>query len=126
MVAVQNDSLLMVRVKGTHRQMGQQIGEAAALHINRMIQIYKAAFIEAYDELELTWEDGILQASKYYPFAQEYTPQYVDELEGIAEGAQVDIDDLMVVNCAEAILSDKLVLGCTSIAVSAERTKNGH
>lgn len=106
--------------------MGQQIGEAAAPHINRMINVYKNAFIEAYDELGLTWEDGILQASKYYPFAQEHTPKYVEELEGIAEGAQVEMDDLMVVNCAEAILSDKLVLGCTSIAVSSERTKNGH
>src|SRR5687768_14858355 len=108
MVAVQQNSLMMVRVRGTHRQMGQQIGEAAAPQIHRMIQTYKNAFIEAYDDLELTWEDGILQASKYYPFAQEHTPKYVEELEGISEGAGVDIDDLMVVNSAEAILSDKL------------------
>lgn len=121
-----NNTLMMVRVKGTHRQMGQQIGEQATEQIHRMIQTYKAAFHEAYDEIGLSWDDAILQASKYYPFAQEHTPKYVEELEGIAEGSGTDMDDLMVVNCAEAILSDKLVLGCTSIGISGERTENGH
>jgi isopenicillin-N N-acyltransferase like protein len=125
MVAV-NQSLTLVRVRGTHRQMGRQIGEAAAPQIHGMINTYKNAFNEAQSEIELSWEDAILQTSKYYPFAHEHTPQYVQELEGIAEGSGADIDDLMVVNCAEAILSDKLVLGCTSIAVSGERTKDDH
>jgi len=125
MVAVKS-SLTVVRVRGSHRDMGRQIGETCAAHVHRMVDTYKAAFREAYDELELTWEDAVLQSRKYYPFAQEHTPNYAAELEGIAEGAGANLDDLMVTNCAEAILSDKLVLGCTSLAVSAERTRDDH
>lgn len=119
-------SMPMVRVKGSHRAMGCQIGEAMAPQIHRMLESYRMHFRTAFDELGLTWEDAILQTRKYFPFAQEYTPQYIDELEGMAEGSGTDIDDLMVVNCAEAILEDRLVLGCTSLALSAERTADGH
>lgn len=116
----------MVRVKGNHRQMGRQIGEAMAPQIHAMLATYKYHFRTAYNELDMTWEAAMLQARKYYPFAQEYTPQYVEELEGMAEGSSTEVEDLMVVNCAEAILEDRLVLGCTSLAVSGERTESGH
>lgn len=121
-----NTVLNMIRVKGSHRQMGQQIGEACAPLINRMLKVYRATFEDAYDEVQLTWDEAILQANKYYPYAQQHTPRYVEELAGIAEASQVDFDDLMVLNCMEAITSDALHLGCTSLAVSPERTKSGH
>jgi hypothetical protein len=35
-----------------------------------------AHFAASYDQLQLTWEQAILQASKYYPFAEEHTPRY--------------------------------------------------
>lgn len=116
----------LVHVNGDHRSMGQQIGEAAAPEIHRMLNVYRQSFEIAYEQLRLTWEDAVLQAKKYYPFAEEHTAQYVLELEGIAEAACVDFDDLMVLNCMEAITSDTLHLGCTSLAVSGERTTDGH
>jgi len=119
-------AITLVKVKGSHREIGQQIGEACIQSIHRMLDVYRQSFSIAYDEIRLTWEDARLQADKYYPFAQEHTPQYVEELDGMAEGAGVSFDDLMVLNCMEAITSDALHLGCTSIAVAAERSENGH
>jgi len=116
----------MIRVKGKHREMGQQIGETCAPSIHRMIKTYRAMFEEAYEELGLTWDEAILQSHKYYPYALEHTPQYVEELKGIAEASQANLDDLLVLNCMEAITSDALHLGCTSLAVSPERSENGH
>jgi isopenicillin-N N-acyltransferase-like protein len=116
----------LIRVKGSHRSMGRQIGEGAAPEIHRMLAVYRQTFETAYRQLRLTWEDAVLQAKKYYPFAEEHTPRYVAELEGIAEAAGVDFDDLMVLNCMEAITSDALHLGCTSLAVGGERTADGH
>jgi isopenicillin-N N-acyltransferase-like protein len=121
-----NTVLNMIHVKGNHREMGRQIGEACAPAIQRMLKVYRTTFEDAFDEVQLTWEEAILQANKYYPYAQEHTPQYVEELEGIAEASEADFDDLMVLNCMEAITSDALHLGCTSLAVGAERTENGH
>ena len=116
-----NTPMKMVRVSGSHREMGRQLVEACAPEIHRMLDVYRASLQTAYNELHLTWPEAMLQASKYYPFAREHTPQYVEELEGMAEAAGVAFDELMVVNCIEAITSDALHLGCTSLAVSGER-----
>src|SRR3990172_4475963 len=123
---VSQSQLELVRVKGSHRQMGQQIGEACREEIHRMLEVYRHSFAVSIDQLQLTWEQAVLQAKKYYPFAEEHTPQYVEELHGIAQGSNVEFNDLMVLNCTEAIVSDALHLGCTSIAASAERTVSGH
>ena len=81
----------------------------------------------AYQELELTWEGAQIQARKYLPFAQERYPQYVDEMQGIAEGANVSFYELVVLNVMEAVTVDALHLTrCTSMAVNDERTADGH
>ncbi len=116
-----------VRAKGTHRQIGQQIGEAMAESIRHSIQNARNLLDQTYDSLNLTWEGGLIQASKYMPFAQERYPQYVDEMIGMAEGAGVPPEDLAVVTGMEAVTQDALHLTkCTSLAVNGDRTADGH
>lgn len=119
-------AMKIVHVKGSYREMGQQVGEACRDEIQRMLAIYKATFDTAQDVLRLSWDEAVLQGMKYYPYAQEWTPRFVEELEGMAESSGADFDDLIVLNCMEAITSDALHLGCTSLAVSSEWTLNDH
>jgi len=117
----------LIRVKGTNREMGNQIGEACAAQIRHSIESARALLDVTYDELQLSWEGAQIQARKYMPFAQERYPQYMNELIGIAEGADVSFDDLAVVNAMEAVTSDALHLTkCTSMAVNEDRTVDGH
>jgi isopenicillin-N N-acyltransferase-like protein len=117
----------LVRVSGTHRAMGQQIGEACKSSIHHGIENAHTLIEGTYDQLYLDWEGTKIQARKYIPFAQERYPQYIEELTGIAEGAGVDFDDLAVVNAMEAVTMDALHLTkCTSIAVNEEHTADGH
>lgn len=117
----------LVRVSGTHREMGRQIGEACRRQVQHGIGNARALIADAYQELELTWEGAQIQARKYIPFAQERYPQYVEEMMGVAEGANVPFDDLAVVNAMEAVAMDALHLTrCTSMAVNQERTADGH
>ena len=82
---------------------------------------------QSYGTLELTWNGAKIQARKYLPFADEHYSQYVDEMRGIAEGANVSFDDVVVVNAMEAVTMDALHLTrCTSLAVNEERTADGH
>ncbi|OGO29129.1 MAG: hypothetical protein A2136_09605 [Chloroflexi bacterium RBG_16_54_11] len=68
-----------------------------------------------------------MQGRKYLPFAQERFPQYIEEVLGLAEGANVDFDDIGVVNDLEAVTIDALHLSkCTSMAVSESNTADGH
>ena len=117
----------LVRVSGTHRQIGQQIGENCAEQVRHSIVNARNTIDQTYRTLELSWEGAKIQARKYVPFAQERYPQYVDELMGMSEGAGVHFDDLAVVNAMEAVTMDALHLTkCTSFAVNDERTADGH
>ena len=117
----------LVRVSGTHLEMGQQIGEACREKVQHSIDNARKLLEEAYQELELTWDGAQIQARKYLPFAQERYPQYVDEMQGIAEGANIPFQDLVVLNVMEAVTMDALHLTrCTSMAVNDERTADGH
>ena len=117
----------LIHVSGTHREMGQQIGESRRENVQHSIENARKLLEEAYSELELTWEGAQIQARKYLPFAQERYPQYVDEMQGIAEGAKVPFEELVVLNVMEAVTTDALHLTrCTSMAVNDERTADGH
>lgn len=117
----------LVRVSGTHREMGRQIGEACRRQVQHGIANARALIADAYQQLELTWDGAQIQARKYIPFAQERYPQYVEEMMGVAEGANAPFDDLAVLNAMEAVAMDALHLTrCTSMAVNQERTADGH
>jgi isopenicillin-N N-acyltransferase-like protein len=107
--------------------MGRQIGEACRKQVQHGVENGRSLVADAYQQLELTWAGAQIQARKYLPFAQERYPQYVDELMGIAEGADVGFEDLVVINAMEAVTMDALHLTrCTSMAVNDERTADGH
>ncbi len=117
----------VVKVKGNHRQIGQQIGEACKQQVCHSIENARLLIDEARSTLELDWNGAQIQARKYMPFAQERYPKYVDELIGISEGAGVSFEELAVVNAMEAVTMDALHLSkCTSMAVSDDCTADGH
>jgi isopenicillin-N N-acyltransferase-like protein len=117
----------LVRVSGTHREMGHQIGESCRKQVQHSIQSGRTLLAEAYSELGLTWNGAQIQSQKYILFAKECYPQYVEEMTGIAEGANVAFEDVAVINCMEALTEDALRLSrCTSLAVNNDISFNGH
>ncbi len=116
-----------IRASGSHREIGRQIGEACARQVRHSIENARVLIASAYDDLQLTWEGAQIQAQKYIPFAQERYPQYVEEMIGIAEGADVPFEDVAVLNALEAVTMDALHLTkCTSLAVNDKRTADEH
>ncbi len=117
----------LIRIKGSHQDMGRQMGEALAPQVKHSLDNAHALIESTYEVLELTWEGAQMQARKYMPFAQERYPRYIEELAGIAEGADVLFDDLAVLIAMEAVTMDALHLTkCTSFAVNGDFTADGH
>ena len=117
----------LIEVSGSHREMGQQIGEACRVQVQHSVVNAHKLIEQSYNTLGLTWEGAKIQSRKYLPFAEERYAQYMDEMRGIAEGANVSFDDVMVVNAMEAVTMDALHLTrCTSFAVNETRTADGH
>lgn len=122
-----SNSLPIIYIQGNNRQMGQQMGEAMRPQIQHSIENAKTLLQKAYDHLQLTWDGASIQAKKYMLFAVEHLPQYEEEMRGIAEGANVDYDDIRIINAMEGVTSDALHLTkCTSMAVNQSRTANGN
>jgi isopenicillin-N N-acyltransferase-like protein len=117
----------LVRVSGSHRELGRQIGETCRQAVRHSIENARQMLDYTYNTLALTWEGAQIQARKYVPFAQERYPNYLNELFGMAEGADVSFDDLAVVNAMEAVTMDALHLTkCTTLAVNEDRTADEH
>ena len=121
-----NKTIPFLKVSGSHREIGRQIGEAMRTEVAHSVNNARKLLTDAYDILQLDWDGALIQARKYLPFAEERYPQYVEELRGISEGAGVNFYDLVMVNSMEAVTTDALHLTkCTSFAVNQDRTANG-
>ncbi len=124
---IHSDPIPIIKVKGTHREIGKQIGEAFRSNIQHHLENAKELIKSTYKTLELDWDGARMQGRKYIPFAQERYPQYMEEMIGLSEGANVDFDDVGVVNALEAVTIDALHLTkCTSVAISETNTADGH
>jgi len=118
--------LPLVHARGRHGDIGIQVGADRADQVRHMVEVYRRLFRQASAELGVAdWSDGIRIARRYLPFIDAALPQYVEEMRGLAEGAGVAFDDILVLNTIESITADRLHLGCTSLAVSAEASANG-
>ena len=97
----QQTSLPLIEARGTHREIGRQVGEAAREPIRRSV---------AYYEEHIEWLAGMsfaaaeARALPLLRYAERDLPQYVDELTRHGRGAGVPFEKLLVLNCGEEVL----------------------
>ncbi|GAB4476900.1 MAG: acyl-CoA--6-aminopenicillanic acid acyl-transferase [Anaerolineales bacterium] len=122
-----NCSIKFIEAKGTHREVGQQIGEACKDKVQHSIESARSLVNALSQELKMDWHKATIQAQKYLPYVYEYYPQYLEEIKGIAEASHSSLDDIFALNAFEGIVMDRLHLSkCTSFAVNQSRTLNGN
>lgn len=112
----------ILEVRGTNHAMGQQIGESIRSKVLHGVENTRAYFSRNISALQLSWDGAVLQALNYMFFASQIYPQYIEEIRGIAEGANMNYADLAVVNAFECVAVDALHLQkCTSLAAGLSR-----
>ena len=92
-----------VQARGGYREIGRAVGEAAREQIAAALAYYREHF-PAMAGMEFTVAEGCAQ--EYLKCARRYLPHYVEELEGMAEGACQSFWALMVPNCGEEFTCD--------------------
>jgi isopenicillin-N N-acyltransferase-like protein len=118
--------LPVVHARGRHADIGFQVGAERADQVRHMVETYRRLLRDQRDALGVSgWSEGIRIARRYLPFIETALPQYVDEMRGLAQGAGVTFDDILVLNTIESITSDRLHLGCTSMGVGAQASADG-
>ena len=126
--------LPLIEARGSHAEIGRQVGEAAREQIRRQVAYYEE-HIEWLAGMPFAAAEG--RALGLLGFAERALPRHVEELAGMAEGAGVPFEKLLVLNCGEEVLCAERPAAaasqarptdrCTCLAVSAPgRTVVGH
>lgn len=118
----QIDKIPIIHVKGTHYQVGYQIGTYMKKQLNEIIQGYK----KEYNNTDIKWEDIRDKAKLFLEYSQKYMPEYVEEIKGASVASGVDMLDLFVEMCEELLLDNFTIkAGCTDLIASNDFTLNG-
>ncbi|WP_025848714.1 C45 family autoproteolytic acyltransferase/hydolase [Brevibacillus agri] len=111
------------RFRGTHRQIGQQFGEACARLIEKHLGYARERLDRRFQISARQLEEAVLQ---YRPYVQKYAPFFDEEVMGIAEGAGIAVEEAYLLQLRAEINSYfKAQNECTTFAVLAEATSNG-
>jgi len=103
---------------------GQAYGEEARERIRAILTAYREIFHRITGE---PWEETVERAKPLLTRAQAFAPDLVEEIRGIAEGADSAFEDIFLLNARSEILFNPQVLAqeCTTVAALPESTTNG-
>jgi isopenicillin-N N-acyltransferase-like protein len=116
----------LIQVSGPPHDRGQQYGRQAAARIRKGIAHYSAQLEQL--NLDRTGIASLVRA--YTPVIEAFDPTHLEEMRGIASGADVELADIVLLNARTEILklAEKpelratLADGCTAVAVMPDAT----
>jgi isopenicillin-N N-acyltransferase like protein len=91
----------VVLAAGGPRERGRAYGEAAASRVQRNVEIYEGVFGHY---AQLPWADVRRRAGAFVQAIEGYDVQLLPELEGIAEGAAIDAEDVLALNLRTEVM----------------------
>ena len=91
----------MISVKGNAFERGRMYGVRASSRIAGSLALYKRVFLEM---AAMDWSSAVLHGLTYAKYIEQYGSKYLDEMHGIAEGANVDFGDIMALNSRTEIM----------------------
>jgi isopenicillin-N N-acyltransferase-like protein len=108
------------------RERGRQYGEQARTQVAASIDFYRGEF-----ELKagLRWDEVCERAPRWLPQIEAFAPELVAEVQGVAEGAGVRMEEVLALNGrGELRKGDPFERpeGCTAFALLGEATGDGH
>jgi isopenicillin-N N-acyltransferase-like protein len=113
-------SIPVLEVQGSHRQVGQQIGEQMRPALERLLTRLREELPRG-----VSWQEMVQQGKQYLQHSGAIYPQYVEELEGIAAGASLPFEELFLGMCEELWAPDAWPRGCTDMAARGRATADG-
>jgi len=112
--------LKIVEADGSPYEMGFQYG-AACPEIAGMLEMTCGLFGGRERAKKVIQQ----YAPKYLPFAEKYAPDIIEEMKGMAAGANVAFEDILFLNITYEISVPDIMGGCTAFAAAGEAVKDG-
>jgi isopenicillin-N N-acyltransferase-like protein len=117
----------VITVRGTFRQVGQQIGARMRPTLQQMVDQQRQGLPPGVE-----WAEMLRRGQLFLEASQAVYPHYVEELEGIAEGAEVPFAEMFLGMCEELWepaawqkAGRGASKGCTDLAARGRATVDG-
>jgi isopenicillin-N N-acyltransferase-like protein len=107
----------LIHVSGGPYERGHQYGTQARERVHRSIEGYADVY-QHYAGWD--WERSTAQAHRFLAPIREFAPAYVDELTGVADGAGVELDDILAINVRTEVMYSARVRNALAPAPPAE------
>ena len=121
------DPIPVIQVNGTHSQVGQQIGEEMRPHLQRILPGLREHLPPGVE-----WRDMLLKGRLCLAHSRADYPHFVEELEGVAEGADLPFEEIFLAMCDELWEPatwhggvPTVPRGCTDFAARGRATVDG-
>lgn len=109
------DGMPLLRLQGTPREMGRQHGRLLRKQVRFLVKEFHEAFA-----LKLVGEEEMRKwTAKVLPYIPEH---YLEEIKGIAEGAGLDEETVLHVNC---IIDRLQMVLCSTVVAAGDATTDG-
>ena len=114
--------------RGTSYEIGLNHGKS---HPDRVQRSFEYNLKSCIKESGLSEEELYKVASGFVKPVEKFNPDYISEIQGIADGSGMKFEEVMLLNCRTELQklcwnkTSKATENCTSIAVTGERTVDG-
>ena len=126
----------LICISGPPFERGKQYGTQAGEQVAKGIDIYRDAFATA----GIDWPEAMRLASIFTPKIAAYDTAYMEEIRGIATGAEQTVESIVALNARTEVIfwhdnekqrqptttADGIQEGCTALAALPEVTADGH
>ena len=122
---IEQEKFVLHEFSGTWREIGRQYGEDCRAEIRAMLDYWEEALHPIMPDK--TMEDIIAATRQFEAPIREYAPEFIEEIEGIAEGSGLSKEEILFHQGSfEMDVAGPLYIGgCTSFAASGKATKGG-
>ena len=96
------NKLATVTLTGSPHERGYQHGKTLKEGIHSFYEKWMKFLVNG-SAFKITQTDLFNFARKNGPFIKQYAPDICEEMKGIAEGAEVDFDKMLFINCFDEI-----------------------
>lgn len=133
--AIDTNGIQILDLNGSPIERGRQFGEACKEKIHSLVETHHtslAKFAQTRANISLSREQVPVLSNRYLPYIQEYAPDLVEEMRGIAQSADLPFHEIFFLNCFLDIydlifpgISHPLLFGCTTFAATKPITTGG-
>jgi isopenicillin-N N-acyltransferase-like protein len=122
MAMKKKSTIPVVETSGKPFEMGRITGRKCAARA----AFYRKSMVASIQRFTgMDWQKAVERSRVYLPFAEEFYPDFVEEIRGYSEGARIPFEECFSLVCHE-LLSPSGFRGCTDIAVSDDVTEDGN